>query len=99
MTVLFTTQADNVTAKLMEVMAPGVQTNLDDFVTAIQKDVNFRPYGDLLHCYKVHIGKLFCFISAMLLPLIMAGNGRSSKVLFFCYQVNKRESFRSTKLT
>ncbi|PVD37263.1 hypothetical protein C0Q70_04260 [Pomacea canaliculata] len=49
--------ADNVTAKLMEVMASGVQTNLDDFVTAIQKDVNFRPYGDLLHCYKVHIGE------------------------------------------
>ncbi|KAK7092757.1 histone acetyltransferase type B catalytic subunit-like [Littorina saxatilis] len=44
---------DNVTEKLMKEMAPGVLTNRDDFLTAVDKDVNFTPFGELMHSYKV----------------------------------------------
>ena len=50
-------QADNVTDILMKVMAPGVLTNKEDFLGAVEKDVNFKPFGDLLHSYKVHKGQ------------------------------------------
>ena len=54
---MFCFQADNVTDILMKVMAPGVLTNRDDFLGAVEKDVNFKPFGDLLHSYKVHKGQ------------------------------------------
>lgn len=49
-------QADNVTQILRKEMAPGVLDNLDDFLNAVQKDVNFKPFGDLLHSYKIYAG-------------------------------------------
>ena len=50
----FCLQADNVTEILTKQMAPGVLINLDDFLGAVEKDVNFKPFGDLLHSYKVY---------------------------------------------
>ncbi|KAL8561912.1 hypothetical protein ACOMHN_046702 [Nucella lapillus] len=47
--------ADNVAQKLMREMPPGVLTSTVDFLTAVDKDVNFKPFGELLHSYTVTV--------------------------------------------
>ncbi|XP_076455980.1 histone acetyltransferase type B catalytic subunit-like [Babylonia areolata] len=47
--------ADNVAQKLMKEMPPEVLTNKDDFLATVDKDVNFTPYGELLHSYTVTV--------------------------------------------
>jgi len=37
-------------------LQPGYLTNLDDFTARIPKDVGFRPFGELMHSYKVKKG-------------------------------------------
>lgn len=45
---------DNVLPKVSEKLAPQVHTNLDSFITSLQKDDNFRPYGELLHSFSIN---------------------------------------------
>ncbi|KAK3612177.1 hypothetical protein CHS0354_016563 [Potamilus streckersoni] len=46
--------ADDVIKILAKEMPPGYYTNLDNFVAALPKDANFKPFGDLLHSYTVY---------------------------------------------
>lgn len=47
-------QADDVESKIREIIPPGFCTNTDDFVSLLEKEVNFKPFGMLLHTYAVH---------------------------------------------
>lgn len=41
-------------SKIREIIPPGFCTNMDDFVSLLEKEVNFKPFGTLLHTYSVH---------------------------------------------
>lgn len=47
-------QADDVENKIREIIPPGFSRNTDDFVCLLEKEVNFKPFGVLLHTYSVH---------------------------------------------
>ncbi|XP_040418437.1 histone acetyltransferase type B catalytic subunit [Cygnus olor] len=47
-------EADDVESKIREIIPPGFCTNTDDFVSLLEKEVNFKPFGMLLHTYSVH---------------------------------------------
>ncbi|XP_035266041.1 histone acetyltransferase type B catalytic subunit isoform X2 [Anguilla rostrata] len=47
-------QADDVESKIREVIPGGFSCNTDDFVSLLEKEANFKPFGTLLHAYKVH---------------------------------------------
>ncbi|NWQ90370.1 HAT1 acetyltransferase, partial [Burhinus bistriatus] len=47
-------EADDVESKIREIIPPGFCTNTDDFVSMLEKEVNFKPFGMLLHTYSVH---------------------------------------------
>lgn len=40
--------------KIREIIPPGFSANTDDFITLLEKEANFKPFGSLLHTYKVH---------------------------------------------
>uniref|UniRef100_A0A8C9LEB1 histone acetyltransferase n=1 Tax=Pavo cristatus TaxID=9049 RepID=A0A8C9LEB1_PAVCR len=44
-------EADDVESKIREIIPPGFCTNTDDFVSLLEKEVNFKPFGMLLHTY------------------------------------------------
>ncbi|XP_043277362.1 histone acetyltransferase type B catalytic subunit [Venturia canescens] len=44
---------DKVLSKVSEKLAPQVHDNMDSFVASLQKDDNFKPYGELLHSFTV----------------------------------------------
>ncbi|ESO94305.1 hypothetical protein LOTGIDRAFT_232538 [Lottia gigantea] len=44
---------DEVLPKLAQEIPPGYYTNLDDFLATLPKEVNFKPFGEMLHSYKV----------------------------------------------
>ena len=43
---------------LAKEIPPGYCTNKDEFVKLLPKDATFKPYGELLHSYKVDTGLL-----------------------------------------
>uniref|UniRef100_A0A8D0H634 Histone acetyltransferase type B catalytic subunit n=1 Tax=Sphenodon punctatus TaxID=8508 RepID=A0A8D0H634_SPHPU len=47
-------EADDLESKIREIIPPGFCTNTDDFVSLLEKEVNFKPFGTLLHTYSVH---------------------------------------------
>ncbi|NXM06775.1 HAT1 acetyltransferase, partial [Tyrannus savana] len=47
-------EADDVESKIREIIPPGFCTNTDDFVSLLEKEVNFKPFGMLLHTYSIH---------------------------------------------
>ncbi|XP_020846623.1 histone acetyltransferase type B catalytic subunit [Phascolarctos cinereus] len=47
-------EADDVESKIREIIPPGFCTNTDDFISLLEKEVNFKPFGTLLHTYSVH---------------------------------------------
>ena len=44
---------------LAKVIPPGYCTNKDEFIKLLQKDASFKPFGEMLHSYKVSKGKLW----------------------------------------
>lgn len=40
--------------KIREIIPPGFSSNTDDFISLLEKEANFKPFGSLLHTYKVH---------------------------------------------
>lgn len=51
-------QADDVLKAILEKLPSGVHTNIDEFVSVLPKELTFRPYGELLHSFKVGKGGL-----------------------------------------
>ncbi|KAG7464011.1 hypothetical protein MATL_G00182770 [Megalops atlanticus] len=47
-------EPDDVEGKIREVVPAGFCCNTDDFVTLLEKEANFKPFGTLLHTYTVH---------------------------------------------
>ncbi|XP_006003025.1 histone acetyltransferase type B catalytic subunit isoform X1 [Latimeria chalumnae] len=47
-------EADDVAGKIREIIPPVFCTNIDDFVSSLEKEANFKPFGILLHTYSVH---------------------------------------------
>lgn len=47
-------QPDDVEGKIREIIPAGFSCNTDDFITLLEKEANFKPFGTLLHTYKVH---------------------------------------------
>ncbi|KAJ8282440.1 hypothetical protein COCON_G00049590 [Conger conger] len=47
-------QPDDVEGKIREVIPVGFSCNTDDFVSLLEKEANFKPFGTLLHTFKVH---------------------------------------------
>ncbi|KAJ3591774.1 hypothetical protein NHX12_006906 [Muraenolepis orangiensis] len=47
-------QPDDVEGKIRDIIPAGFSCNTDDFVSLLEKEANFRPFGTLLHTYKVH---------------------------------------------
>ena len=45
--------------KLRNEMGPDVVSERDDFLATVDKDVNFTPFGELIHQYKVTVGTCF----------------------------------------
>lgn len=46
-------EPDNVLETLAKVLPPGYCTSKDEFIKLSQKDATFKPYGEMLHSYKV----------------------------------------------
>lgn len=40
--------------KIREIIPQGFISNTDDFISLLEKEANFKPFGSLLHTYKVH---------------------------------------------
>ncbi|XP_061548103.1 histone acetyltransferase type B catalytic subunit isoform X1 [Phycodurus eques] len=47
-------EPDNIDGKIREIVPAGFTCNTDDFITLLEKEANFRPFGTLLHTYTVH---------------------------------------------
>uniref|UniRef100_A0A8C6UAU6 Histone acetyltransferase type B catalytic subunit n=1 Tax=Neogobius melanostomus TaxID=47308 RepID=A0A8C6UAU6_9GOBI len=47
-------EADDIEAKIREIIPAGFTCNVDDFNSFLEKDANFKPFGTLLHAYTVH---------------------------------------------
>lgn len=47
-------QPDDVEGKIREIIPLGFSSNTDDFISLLEKEANFKPFGSLLHTYKVH---------------------------------------------
>uniref|UniRef100_A0A8C4ZVX1 Histone acetyltransferase type B catalytic subunit n=1 Tax=Gadus morhua TaxID=8049 RepID=A0A8C4ZVX1_GADMO len=47
-------EADDVEVKIRDIIPAGFSCSTDDFVSRLEKEANFRPFGNLLHTYKVH---------------------------------------------
>lgn len=45
-------EADDIFAQMKDVLPPGCQTNLDEFVSLLRSDGKFSPHGNLVHCYE-----------------------------------------------
>ncbi|XP_052004632.1 histone acetyltransferase type B catalytic subunit [Xyrauchen texanus] len=45
---------DDVEGKIREIIPAGFCCNTDDFVSLLEKEANFKPFGSLQHTYKVH---------------------------------------------
>uniref|UniRef100_A0A4W3IWL7 Histone acetyltransferase type B catalytic subunit n=1 Tax=Callorhinchus milii TaxID=7868 RepID=A0A4W3IWL7_CALMI len=46
-------EVDEIENKLLEYLPAGYCTSLDEFVVQLEKDASFRPFGELIHSYKV----------------------------------------------
>ncbi|XP_069120366.1 histone acetyltransferase type B catalytic subunit-like isoform X2 [Argopecten irradians] len=46
-------QPDNVMGTLNRKLPPGYITNKDMFLASLEKDASFKPYGEMMHSYKV----------------------------------------------
>lgn len=47
-------QPDDVEGKIREIVPAGFTCNTDDFISLLEKEANFMPFGTLLHTYTVH---------------------------------------------
>ncbi|XP_053554409.1 histone acetyltransferase type B catalytic subunit isoform X2 [Bombina bombina] len=47
-------QADDVESKIRELIPSGFCCNSDDFISLLDKEVNFKPFGTIIHTYTVH---------------------------------------------
>ncbi|KAM3917514.1 histone acetyltransferase type B catalytic subunit [Leptodactylus fuscus] len=47
-------QADDVESKIREIVPPGFCCGTDDFVSLLEKEVNFKPFGPIIHSYTVY---------------------------------------------
>uniref|UniRef100_A0A3B4AA45 Histone acetyltransferase type B catalytic subunit n=1 Tax=Periophthalmus magnuspinnatus TaxID=409849 RepID=A0A3B4AA45_9GOBI len=47
-------EADDIEGKIREISPAGFTSNTDDFISLLDKDANFKPFGTLLHTYTVH---------------------------------------------
>ncbi|KAM3862419.1 LOW QUALITY PROTEIN: histone acetyltransferase type B catalytic subunit [Diretmus argenteus] len=47
-------EPDDVEGKIREIIPAGFSCNGDDFISLLEKEANFKPFGTLLHTYKVH---------------------------------------------
>lgn len=47
-------QADDVEGKIREIIPAGFTSNTDDFISLLEKEANFKPFGTMLHSYTVH---------------------------------------------
>nr|XP_044624662.1 histone acetyltransferase type B catalytic subunit isoform X3 [Equus asinus] len=46
-------EADDVEGKIRQIIPPGFCTNTNDFLSLLEKEVDFKPFGTLLHTYSV----------------------------------------------
>ncbi|CAL1582333.1 unnamed protein product [Knipowitschia caucasica] len=47
-------EADDIEGKVRDIIPAGFTSNIDDFVSLLDKDTNFKPFGTLFHSYTVH---------------------------------------------
>uniref|UniRef100_A0AAQ5Z0N1 Histone acetyltransferase type B catalytic subunit n=1 Tax=Amphiprion ocellaris TaxID=80972 RepID=A0AAQ5Z0N1_AMPOC len=47
-------EPDDVEGKIREIVPAGFTYNTDDFISLLEKEANFKPFGTLLHTYTVH---------------------------------------------
>ncbi|XP_069081434.1 histone acetyltransferase type B catalytic subunit isoform X2 [Pleurodeles waltl] len=47
-------EADDIEGKIRDIVPAGFCSNTDDFISLLEKEVNFRPFGTVLHTYSVH---------------------------------------------
>lgn len=47
-------QPDDVEGKIREIVPAGFTSNTDDFVSLLEKEAKFKPFGTQLHTYTVH---------------------------------------------
>lgn len=40
--------------KVREIIPAGFYCNTDDFISVLEKEANFKPFGSIQHTYKVH---------------------------------------------
>lgn len=46
-------EADDVEGKIRQIIPPGFCTNTNDFLSLLEKEADFKPFGTLLHTYSV----------------------------------------------
>ncbi|XP_029559063.1 histone acetyltransferase type B catalytic subunit isoform X2 [Salmo trutta] len=47
-------EPDDVEGKIREIIPAGFSCSTDDFISLLEKEANFKPFGTLLHTYNVH---------------------------------------------
>lgn len=54
-------EPDDVEGKIREIIPAGFTCNTDDFISLLEKDANFKPFGTLLHTYTVHNEEIYTY--------------------------------------
>ncbi|XP_031415291.1 histone acetyltransferase type B catalytic subunit isoform X2 [Clupea harengus] len=47
-------EPDDVEGKIREIIPQGFCGNTDDFISLLEKEANFKPFGNLIHTYSIH---------------------------------------------
>ncbi|KAL2081587.1 hypothetical protein ACEWY4_023440 [Coilia grayii] len=47
-------EPDDVEGKIREIIPQGFSCNTDDFISLLEKEGNFKPFGSLIHTYSIH---------------------------------------------
>ncbi|XP_063069481.1 histone acetyltransferase type B catalytic subunit isoform X2 [Engraulis encrasicolus] len=47
-------EPDDVEGKIREIIPQGFCCNTDDFISLLEKEGNFKPFGSLIHTYSIH---------------------------------------------
>ncbi|TNN53152.1 Histone acetyltransferase type B catalytic subunit [Liparis tanakae] len=47
-------EPDDIEGKIREIVPAGFTCNTDDFISLLEKEANFKPFGTQLHTYTVH---------------------------------------------
>lgn len=56
-------QPDDILRELAKQLPAGFHTKPDDFITSLEKEIHFKPFGEMLHSYSRTKGRLYSHVN------------------------------------